>query len=78
MTDETVTPASMSGVWRRLWRFLKACEMSTAEVHDLRIDALERRVAKAWGPAVTLEEISHDLRGAGIGADVRGPQQRSL
>ena len=45
MTDHTAASAPASGLWRRLWRFIEACEISSAEHHDLRIDALERRVA---------------------------------
>ena len=45
MTDNIARPAPTSGIWRRLWRFIQACEMSSAEYQDLRIDALERRVA---------------------------------
>jgi hypothetical protein len=45
VTDSTTTPAPSFGVWRRLWNFIQACDMSTAEYCDLRIDALEGRVA---------------------------------
>ena len=45
MTDNIARPAPTSGIWRPLWRFIQAYEMSSAEYHDLRIDALERRVA---------------------------------
>ena len=41
----TAVPAPTSGIWRRLWNFLQAAEMSSAEYQDLRIEALERRVA---------------------------------
>ena len=54
MTDPVAAQTPTAGLWRRLWRFIEACEMSSAEYRDLRIDALERRVAElrqARGPA---------------------------
>ena len=86
MTDNSATPAPTSGIWRRLWSFIQACEMSTAEHHDLRIDALERRVAelkkalqeRASAPSMALQENSRDARSVAIGTDVRGPQKRSI
>jgi hypothetical protein len=42
----TAVPAPTSGIWRRLWNFLQAAEVSSAEYQDLCIDALERRVAE--------------------------------
>ena len=86
MTDNIARPAPTSGIWRRVWHFIQACEMSSAEYHDLRIDALERRVAdlqkalqeRASAPAVALQENSRDARSVAIGPGVRGPQQRSI
>ena len=46
MTDDTAASAPAAALWRPLWRFIEACEMSSAEYRDLRIDALERRVAE--------------------------------
>ena len=43
MTADTAMPAP--GIWQKLWRFLQAAEMSSAEVQEDRIDALRRRVA---------------------------------
>ena len=86
MTDNIARPAPTSGIWRRLWRFIQACEMSSAEDNDLRIDALERRVAelrkalqkRTSAPAVALQENSRDAPSVAIGPGVRGPQQRSI
>jgi hypothetical protein len=63
MTDRTEAPTPAAGLWRRVWRFIKACEMSSAEYRELRIDALERRVA----------ELQQALRAhAGPGHDAAG------
>ena len=83
MTDNMAMPAPTSGIWRRLWRFIQACEMSSAEYHDLRIDALERRVAelqkalqeRASAPAVALQENSRDARSVVSAPGVRRPQE---
>ena len=45
MTANALAAAPRSGIWRRLWNFIQAAERSSAESQDLRIDALERRVA---------------------------------
>jgi hypothetical protein len=86
VTDNTATPAPAAGIWRRLWSFIQACDMSTAEYYDLRIDALERRVAelrqalqeRASAPAMALQENSQDAQSLAIGPDVRGPQKRRI
>ena len=86
MTDNIARPAPTSGIWRRLWRFIQACEMSSAEYHDLRIDALERRVAelqkalqeRASAPVMALQENSREARSIAIGPGVRGQQKRSV
>ena len=38
--------APTPGLWRRVFRVVQAVEMSSGECQDLRIDALERRVAE--------------------------------
>ena len=86
MTNNPAAPAPASGVWRRLWRFIQACEMSSAEYHALRIDALERRVAelhkavreRASTPGTALQENLRDAPSVAIGPDVRGPHRRSI
>ena len=86
MTDNIATLAPTPGIWRRLWRFIQACEMSTAEYRDLRIEALERRVAglqnalqeRAAAASMMLQENSRDAGGVAIGPDVRGPQKRGI
>jgi hypothetical protein len=86
VTDDIAAPAPASGIWRRLWRFIQACELSSAEYQDLRIDALERRVAglqkalqeRSVAPAVAFQENSRGAPSVAIGPDVRGPQQRSI
>jgi hypothetical protein len=83
VTDSTTTPAPSFGVWRRLWNFIQACDMSTAEYCDLRIAALERRVAelqkalqeRAPGPSVALRDNSRDARSVVSAPGVRGPQE---
>ena len=63
MTANATAPAPKSRIWRRLWSFIQAAERSSAESQDLRIDALERRVAslqqelqeRARSPAVALQ-----------------------
>jgi hypothetical protein len=85
MTDPTAAPTPTAGLWRRLWRFIEACEMSSAEHRDLRIDALERRVAelrqalRKRGPAsaAALQENSPETASGAIGVDLRAsPQNR--
>ena len=44
--DNAAAPAPISGIWGRIWRFIQACEMSSAEYRDRRIDALERGIAE--------------------------------
>jgi hypothetical protein len=86
VTDNIAAPTPASGIWRRLWSFIQACEMSTTEHHDLRIDALERRVAelqkalqeRASAPSMALQENSRDACSVAIGPDVRSPQKRSI
>jgi hypothetical protein len=86
MTDNTAMPATTSGIWRRLWSFLQACEMSTAEYHDFRIDALERRVGemrkelqeRVSAVSVAPQENSRDPRGIAIGSEVRDPQKPNI
>ena len=64
MTVNATAPAPGSSIWRRLWSFIQAAERSSAESQDLRIEALERRVARqqeelqerAWPPAVAFQE----------------------
>jgi len=46
MTVNATAPAPGSSIWRRLWSFIQAAERSSAESQDLRIEALERRVAR--------------------------------
>ena len=83
MTDSTTKPAPSFGVWRRLWSFIQACDMSSAEYCDLRIAALERRVAelqkalqgRAPGPSVAPQDNSGDARSVASAPDVRGPQE---
>src|SRR5262249_6245715 len=54
MTADTAAHAPKldlkSGIWRRLWTFIQAAEMSSAEHQDLRIKALERRVTELQKP----------------------------
>src|SRR5215475_2082383 len=54
MTADTAAHAPKldikSGIWRRLWTFIQAAEMSSAEHQDLRIEALERRVTELEKP----------------------------
>jgi hypothetical protein len=38
--------APTPGLWRRVFEVIQAVEMSSGECQDLRIDALERRVAE--------------------------------
>jgi hypothetical protein len=64
MTVNATAPAPGSSIWRRLWSFIQAAERSSAESQDLRIEALERRVARqqdelqerARPPAVAFQE----------------------
>ena len=86
MTDNIATPAPTSGVWRQLWRFIQACEMSSAEYHDLRIGALERRVAalrqalreRRPASAAALHENSSETTSGAIGADLRASSQNRI
>src|SRR5262245_60297752 len=81
VTANTVAPAAKRGIWHQLWSFIQACEMSAAEYQDLRIGALERRVAElqkelrehAAVPSRPLREISQDARRAAINSEVRVP-----
>lgn len=43
---EAKVVAPTPGLWRRVFSVIQAVEMSSGEYQDLRIDALERRVAK--------------------------------
>jgi hypothetical protein len=72
MTDHIAAPAPTAGLWRRLWRFIEACEMSSAEYHDLRIDALERRVAELRQAPRERAGPDHDA----AGKLARGAEQR--
>jgi hypothetical protein len=72
VTDNTAAPAP-AGLWRRLWRFIEACEMSSAEHRDKRIDALERRI-DALRQALPERAPAPDHDGAGKFA--RGAEQR--
>ena len=49
MTATTTQP----GLWRRIWAFLQAMEMSSADFQYDRIDTLQRRV-------VALEQAPRD------------------
>ena len=60
MEASTVAPAP--GFWRRAWSVIQAVEMSSGELQDLRIGALERRIIaleKALrGPAAASSDAS--------------------
>ena len=60
MEANTVAPAP--GLWRRVFRVIQMVEMSSGELQDLRIGALERRIIaleKALrGPAAASSDAS--------------------
>jgi hypothetical protein len=62
VTDNAAMSAP-AGLWRRLWRFIQACEMSSAEYRDLRIGALERRVAELRQVLPERAGADHDAAG---------------
>jgi hypothetical protein len=73
--DDTGALAPASGIWRRLWSFIQACEMSTAEYHDLRVEALERRVAelqKELQPRASAPSNERE------GSDARDPKKPTI
>ena len=72
MTDDTAASAPAAALWRRLWRFIEACEMSSAEYRDLRIDALERRVAELRQALPERAGADHDA----AGKFAKGAEQR--
>jgi hypothetical protein len=84
MTANATAPAPRSSIWRWLWSFIQAAERSSAESQDLRIDALERRVARlqeelqerARSPAVAFQENLRGRQRVAIGAEVQAPQSR--
>lgn len=43
---QTNAVAPTPGFWRRAWNVMRTVEMSSGEIQDLRVDALERRVAR--------------------------------
>jgi hypothetical protein len=85
MTANATAPTPKPGIWRRLWIFIQAAERSSAESQDLRIDALERRVARlqeelqtrARSPAVALQDNLRGRQRVAIGAEVQAPQCHS-
>lgn len=43
---QTNAVAPTPGFWRRVGSVMRTVEMSSGEIQDLRVDALERRVAR--------------------------------